>query len=687
MGARARTTMPGATTAPAGGMPGATNPKRAVTRRSATMRSATMRSAIVAGLTWLLATSADAGAGAGVEGHEGLAGHARLGSVASAARAAQEPSARVETEQGPVIGVEGADTIAWKGIPFAAPPVGDLRWRAPRPAPLRDAPLDASDYGPACPQDARDVLAPGAGETERRGSEDCLTLNVWRPRSPDSGAGLPVLFWIHGGGHVQGSGSEPLYDGARLAAARGVVVVTINYRLGALGFLVHPAFVDQDPEVPGAGNYGRLDQLAALDWVRANIAGFGGDPDRIAIFGESAGGVSVCDLVASPLAAGRFRAAIMQSGACLDDRAIPRIDEAVGALPPATEQGERFADAAGCGDTSRPADCLRALPAETVLDTLPGEAGILNAGAETYGPVIDGYVHPESPAAAVRSGTANDVAFVVGANADEGTIFLNPAMRSMGAAAFRMLVGSFFPAHEEAILALYPLDDYDTPGDAFAAITGDVAFVCNARRAARQHAEAGRRAWLYHFTHVPAYAVPLGVGSHHGAEIPFVFASPAVRARPDERALSDAMQSAWSALAAELAPSVTAGGREAEWPRYDVGANVGFRFATGPELGPVEGWREAKCDLWDEVAAAGPPAPDVTSTPSASGTPSATSTSVVETTPTSIAESTPTPTSSAESTPTSPATPSATGGTGQPGRRRAYFPWLALEHPMAPAAP
>ena len=526
------------------------------------------------------------------------------------APAAQDPSLRIETTEGPVVGVAGAGALSWKGIPFAAPPVGALRWRAPQPAAVRDGALDAFDFGPVCPQDSRNALSPG--ESERSGSEDCLTLNIWRSSAGGADAGLPVLFWIHGGGHVQGSGSETLYDGARLAIAGDVVVVTINYRLGALGFLVHPAFIDQDPDVPGAGNYGRLDQLAALAWVRTNIAGFGGDPERITIFGESAGGVSACDLVASPLAAGLFRAAIMQSGACLDDRSIPRLTEPVGALPPATQQGERFAAAAGCGDTSRPADCLRAMSTDTVLDTLPGEIGILNATAETYGPVIDGHVHLESPAAAIRSGRANAVAFVAGANADEGTIFLSPALRAIGETAFRALVGSIFPGHADAILALYPPEDYDTPGDALAAITGDAGFVCNARRAARDHAAAGRPAWLYHFTHVPAYAEALGIGSHHGAEIPYVFGSPTARARAEDRTLSDVMQAAWSAVAADGEPSVTADGTvdgaPVEWPRFDEDTNIGLRFATGGELGPVEGWRDAKCDLWDEISGPGPTA-------------------------------------------------------------------------------
>ncbi len=241
--------------------------------------------------------------------------------VAAGLGAAPQPAPRagaqaggvvVATAEGPVRGVRGTGATAWLGVPYAAAPVGALRWRAPQPAPARAGVLEAAAAGPACPQIDRPLLQPDAGG--RKGEEDCLTLNVWAPN--DVAGPAPVMVWIHGGGFIQGSGGEAIYDGARLAAGQGVVVVSLNYRLGALGFLVHPAFVGEHDDHPSAGNWGLLDQLAALRWVRANIGGFGGDPERVTIFGESAGGVSVCSLLASPLAAGLVAGAVMQSGSC-----------------------------------------------------------------------------------------------------------------------------------------------------------------------------------------------------------------------------------------------------------------------------------------------------------------------------------------------------------------------------------
>jgi len=556
----------------------------------------------------------------------------------------------VPTTEGPVVGVRGEAATTWKGIPYAAPPVGPLRWRAPQVPAVREMPLDASELGPACPQDERSALNPGGGG--RQGAEDCLTLNIWAPN--DAAGPLPVLFWLHGGGHIQGSGGDPLYDGASLAGEQAVVVVTINYRLGALGFLVHEAFIGEHADHPTAGNWGRLDQIAALKWVRANIAGFGGDPGRIAIFGESAGGLSVCDLMVSPLSNGLFAGAIVQSGGCQPLAAVPIVDQPRGALAPATDQGRRFASAIGCAGTPDVAACLRGKPVDDILGTLPGEIGILKPGAEVYGAVIDRHALVEAPAEAFAAGRQHPVPFLLGANADEGTIFLTEPIKNMTAAQYAALVRNLYGDLADDVLAVYPASAYASPGLAVADITGDAGFVCPTRRVARWHAAGGHAAYLYHFTYVSAVSRQRGLGAFHGSEIPFVFGNlgqgGGTRLPPAVERLSDAMRGYWANLAAEGSPGTVAG---LTWPRYDAADDVAMRFDTPPAL--ETGWRAAKCDVWDAVAtrdAVGTPTPSAT----VAGTPG------------------PVPTAS----PTDPIRPPTVGtpATSAPWRGRVFLPYV-----------
>ncbi|MEO8083556.1 MAG: carboxylesterase family protein [Ardenticatenales bacterium] len=555
----------------------------------------------------------------------------------------------VFTAEGPVRGARDGTIAAWRNIPYALPPVGALRWRAPQPPALRARELDGTTIGGACPQTGGSALRPN--DPPPAWSEDCLQLNIWAPADRTPGTSLPVLLWIHGGGLIQGSAVDPLYSGKGLASARNVVVVTINYRLGALGFLVHPAFVDQDAAAPGAGNYGLLDQIAALRWVQSNIAAFGGDPARTAIFGESAGGESVCALLASPLAKGLFSAAIMESGGCRET--LHRLDGA-GPLSPATDQGVRFAAAAGCdgaADAAGVAACMRAMTPERVLATLPGEIGILNANAETYDFVVDGHALPEPPLVAVAraGGPADGVPFILGANADEGTIFALPYKGTLTAAAYEATVRSMFRADADAILSLYPVDAYSAPYLALADVTGDAGFVCPARHIARARSALGAPTWLYHFTYVTAIGRQLDLGSHHGAEVPFVFADAAGGGgnggliSPEARAVAHTMQGYWTSQAAIGDPgdgTAAGGGGGASpapaWTRYDAAGDRGMQFAAKSSM--TAGWRAAKCDLWDRVAGRGVgatstpiagtmPPPGETPRPDATPPPDATATS------------------------------------------------------------
>ncbi len=529
---------------------------------------------------------ADAGADAALTPDAGADASADAGSDADAA-----PDT-VSTTAGPVAGVENAGVWRFAGIPYAKPPVGDLRWKAPVAPEAHAQVLVADQFGPACPQKPSAIATDAAGPTD----EDCLTLNIWTPE-PSSAKSLPVMFWIHGGGFIQGSSQETnggtlLYDGQNLAR-KDVVVVSINYRLGALGFLAHKAFESEDdPGQPKAGNYGLLDQIRALKWVQDNIANFGGDPANVTIFGESAGGVSVCALMASPLTDGLFDSAIMESGNCL--AAMRKLDQPNGQKEAATDQGDRFAQAIGCADAGDVVACMRSKSAQEVLDALPGSINLLGDG-ESFEPIIDGHVLDESLAKAIADGSAQQVPFVLGVNGDEGTLFTY-TQRSMTAAQYEATVRAKFPVIGDQVLQHYPASDYDKPWKALAALVGDVAFVCPARQTARAHTANGNPTFTYYFTHVTALARSLGLGAHHAAEIPFVFGSFGAGAgRSAEADLSASMQTWWTQFATDSAPG-SAG--SVDWPQYDADADPWMQLDTDT-LGPTSGVRKDFCDFWD----------------------------------------------------------------------------------------
>lgn len=304
---------------------------------------------------------------------------------------------------GPVTGEERDGVRSFKGIPFAAPPLGELRWKPPQPVAPWAEPRECVKSGPACPQQGKDLYGP-VGEQ----SEDCLYLNVWTPASRVD-AKLPVMLWIHGGGFMFGSGGKPCYEGAELARRGGVVVVTCNYRLGPFGFLAHPALTAESPQ-GASGNYGMLDQIAALQWVQQNIAAFGGDPGCVTLFGQSAGGVSVCALMASPLAKGLFHRAIVHSGSApgnLLDRTAMELR--------GTEFAERL------GTTDLPA--MRAKSAAEILAAVKPGSGRVGEGTQDH-LCLDGYVLPESLRAVFAAGRQANVPLIAGTTKDEDRLFL-----------------------------------------------------------------------------------------------------------------------------------------------------------------------------------------------------------------------------------------------------------------------
>ncbi|MEZ4473302.1 MAG: carboxylesterase family protein [bacterium] len=465
------------------------------------------------------------------------------------------------------------------GIPFAAPPVGDLRWRPPAdPGCLPADGLDAFAYGPKCPQLDTDGSAIG--------EEDCLQLNVWRPVGAE---GLPVMVFIHGGGNVQGSASQGaagqiLYDGARLARPFGVVVVTIQYRLGALGWLVHDSVAAADGRV---GNYALLDEVAALRWVREHIAAFGGDPEKVMIFGESAGAVNVCTLVASPLAAGLFRASLMESGACL----LP-------APADVEAEGQRLVDAA-CPGAADVAGCLRSKTPAELLAAVPPSAGVISRGT-VFQPYLDGAVLADQPERVIAAGRHNRVAFIAGANANETAQFVPPIP---SAAAYEAAVRLQFGALAGQVLAAYPVDDFESPRDALIRVTSEARFICPTRRAGRAAASQGP-AWMYHFTQALENAPRLRAqGAYHGLELFFVFQNTefaGYRPTDGERRLAAAMGGYWTRFAADLDP-----GGDPVWPAWTPEGTAHLHLGADA-IAADSALYQARCDFWDALIDAVP---------------------------------------------------------------------------------
>ena len=474
---------------------------------------------------------------------------------------AREGAGVVRVSGGLLAGVEEDGVRAYLGVPYAAPPVGDLRWRPPQPVRPWSGVRVCDTFGPACPQPAD-----GGFLSVGRTAEDCLYLNVWAPAAAGAGRrGLPVMVWIHGGGFSTGAGSLPVYDGARLAR-HGVVVVTINYRLGPLGFFAHPAL---RAEAGGGAwaNYGLLDQMAALRWVRENIAVFGGDPHNVTVFGESAGGMSICDLMVSPSARGLFARGIVES-APFDARG-PGM-EAARPLPSAERLARRLSRLLGCAGAADELAALRAAPAWRLLRAADRVAP-REPGGIGFGPVVDGRVLPDHPARLFAVGRVHDVDLLVGANADEASLFL-AGVRDWDARRVGRLVRRLLGPRADEVLPRFPAREYGGHRGALGAAVTAVAFLAPARFAAASVARAGGRAYLYHFARRPPAAGALG--AFHGLEIPYVFGNPVltldVRRGVDGR-LSAAMMRYWVSFARTGDPNAATGPGPTlpRWPRYD----------------------------------------------------------------------------------------------------------------------
>ncbi|MEQ8860568.1 MAG: carboxylesterase family protein [Pseudomonadales bacterium] len=488
---------------------------------------------------------------------------------------------QVTLEQGRLVGLRDAGVQVFKGIPYATPPVGERRWKPPEPAEPWRGRRYAMQFAPDCPQlpyPDQSFFDRGINPT----SEDCLYLNVWTATA-DPQARRPVMVWIHGGALTRGSGASAWYDGAALAR-KGVVLVTINYRLGAFGYLAHPALSQESPH-RASGNYGLLDQIAALTWVKNNIGRFGGDPGNVTIFGESAGSWSVHQLTATPLAAGLFHRAIGQSGA--HAYPIPELDRERFGLEPHERTGLALQDAAGVDSL----EALRGLSADALLGAyeranIPGLAR----------PVVDGWVFPEQIVTLYREGRHNRVPLLLGSNADEGSN-LTLGGQPESAEAFEAMMRKRFGTLAEELLRVYDAKrDYLT---AFLASYRDQSFTWPMRFWAGQAARHDQNVWLYYFAHEPPS--PTGFGAYHAAEIRYVFANPDVdmTATAVDRALAETMSDYWVNFAGTGVPS--APGAPA-WPGYDA-ERVPY-LVFGEEPGVVEGLLEEEMALFDEAAEA-----------------------------------------------------------------------------------
>ncbi len=483
---------------------------------------------------------------------------------------------------GRIAGEEHSGVRSFKGIPFAAPPVGDLRWKPPQPVKPWDGVRDCEKFGAICPQ-PKSML----GQKQEQAGEDCLFLNVWTAAT-NAEAKLPVMVWIHGGGCTTGAGSQPSYDGTTFAQA-GVVLVTINYRLGPFGYLAHPLLSKESPHNV-SGNYGHLDQLAALQWVQKNIAAFGGDPRCVTIFGESAGAMSVCRLMISPHAAGLFHRAIAESGGAFGRNRHLRERQLL--LAPMEAEGEKLAQALGCDAAANPLAALRAKSAEDILAAANPAQGLYGKGLK-YGPIVDGWTIPADPGLLFEQGRQHDVPFMMGSNADEGTLFLRQ-IPVQNANAYKLMVRALAGRHAEEALRLLPCDDGDVKA-AFARFSTVTAFVAPARMLARAMEQKKSPAFLYHFTRVSPNARLLGLGATHGAEIAYVFGTQRAPAAKD-RELGNTMRGCWIQFAKTGNPN---GANLPTWPAYKAATDEHLEF--GDEIRTGHGLYKEACDLLDKL--------------------------------------------------------------------------------------
>lgn len=479
----------------------------------------------------------------------------------------------VRVEQGLLAGTSGstAGVRVYRGISFAAPPVGDLRWKAPQPAASWQGVRQAAEFSNACWQTPYPAAASIYQAKLPPLSEDCLYLNIWTPAKSAKDR-LPVMVWIHGGGFTRGFSGTSSYNGEPLAR-KGAIIVTVNYRLGVFGFFAHPELSAESGH-HASGNYALLDQIAALQWVQKNIAAFGGDPGRVTIFGESAGSWAVNTLMASPLAKGLFQRAIGESGGSFS---------AMKTLAEAEKEGEKLAAAltsspgvepnAEGGQTTGAASTLKALRAKTAEELLKA------SDSETVRTIVDGWVLPQDVATIFAQGKQNDVPLIVGYNADEGTA-LAPQAANLKAMMFIGGVHQRYGSRADALLKVYPAPSDEEAVSSFYSAYRDQAFGWEMRTWARMATQTGHQpAYMYYFSRRPPGPQSAKLRAFHASEIAYVFGTfvwPFPWDDTDKK-LSDAMTSYWVNFAASGNPN---GGSLTKWPVYSAKDDQALEFGN-----------------------------------------------------------------------------------------------------------
>jgi para-nitrobenzyl esterase len=521
----------------------------------------------------------------------------------------------VKTQSGEISGAynEGGDIAIFKGIPYAQPPVGALRWKPPQPVTPWTGILRAEKAGPSAIQLKPEVIQEffavyfgGQGWDQQRTaavmqglaqapvpeeSEDCLTLNVRTP-SLEGEDKLPVMVWIHGGDHHIGSGDDPLLSpGSDALSRRGVVTVSINYRLGLMGYFAHPE-LSRESDQGVSGNYGTLDQIAALRWVQENISAFGGDPDNVTIFGESAGGESVAHMMTSPLAQGLFHKAVMESPA--DAYLMMFLRQPFLDNPAGEELGQRFARRfapAGEGQLA----ALRQIPADQLYELLNKEEEF-----QHFYPVIDGYVLEKSPYEVFLDGDQARVPLLIGNNADEASLFFpmvhTPVMGHKNVAADEVagVIRDVYGDYADALMDLYPglRQGRDSAQTDF---WGDNLWGLAVDLYATYAAKAGQPVYRFLFTRTPPSPTQT-LGAYHSAEIAFVHDAfmPMFDFTEEDKALAQAMGDYWVQFAKSGDPNLPS---RPEWPKFTADSQRQMRLGIGSELGATEVNRRAKFEL------------------------------------------------------------------------------------------
>jgi len=465
----------------------------------------------------------------------------------------------VKIDAGYIKGLNNNGILTYRGIPYAAPPTGDLRWRPPAEVEPWDGVLDATNYGSVCHQEPS-IMVPLSDM-----DESCLFLNVWTPARALNEK-LPVMFFIHGGSWNSGAGSITMYDGSALAN-KGVVIVTINYRLGVLGFMAHPDLANESVN-DSSGNYGILDQIAALKWVKRNIAAFGGDPSNVTVFGESAGGTNIMGLLTSPLNEGLFKQAIIQSGPLWADGVVVSvfIDRDEGEV-----FGEQFARDIGFYSISQ----MRKLNAQMISTASPAPLSMFwNVYNLRFKPVVDGWVVPEKPETVFGQGRVS-IPLIIGSNSDEGTILA--ADVNMTVSEYEQFITDHFGSDAPEVLARYPAASPSEVQAQMELILRDYDYA----DAAIFIAESNPNTYLYKFSYVTPKA---GLGAFHGSELIYLFRDTFMPSDQASLAVSGTLMDLWTGFAKTGDPN---SGMNVNWPKYSsatgeyLDINVNTSVKTG----------------------------------------------------------------------------------------------------------